>query len=193
MEELTINQYKFWTAVAVLGATILTSLLTLRLQRKQLGSFGSLLQQEHIRFIRPLDGEWDFELDYTKFHNDETPDKFKGTGRATFLWIPADQHYKIWIFLKINESGVSEEVVTSIGEATLKGDASGWSASKTIKVKYFARTGRKPYESKPFTTTDYTGVKVTPSKDGQRGQRIDAQFCTSQSAGKVVFLWRTAR
>ncbi len=186
-EAQKITELQLWIAIVGLIGTLIVSLINLIQQWRLKRNLDDIESKLQASLRRPLEGEWNYKIDYTKFHGNSI-DKFEANGKAIFIWKTNDHFYQTYIMMGVEKEGAPQEllvVVVAIGK--LKANESGWPSEKNMSIEYYRRLGKHPFEASTFTTTQYTNIRCSKSTDGKRAEKIEAWFDSGQSSGPVVF------
>jgi hypothetical protein len=138
---------------------------------------------------KPLEGVWEYKLEFTKYFGKEEP--YVSTGTAIIVWRPASNDHEVYIVYGIKPKWGVEEVVTGFISGTLRTNGDGWPEEPfEIPMRYIHRTGKVGFERVIRETFSF--VKGTIQRDATRRQAVQITMLyddNETTVGKVT-LWR---
>ena len=187
-----MSDIEFWTAIALLVVTVVLTAYNvyqqyvhaqrLRLMEVVVRDTQSL--RDSLR--KPLEGVWDYKLEYDKFHDGEG--SWEATGRCILTWRASKSSYDLFFGAEVvEENRPNRPIVTVLVEGRLGTEASGWPEElATIDCKYLSRMGSEGCEQPSKPNFQYTELRVQRAPGGDRAGLMSARFETPKSAGSLV-------
>jgi hypothetical protein len=137
---------------------------------------------------KPLEGVWDFKLEFSKFFGQEAP--YISTGKAIIVWRAASNDYVVYVGYGIKQQWGTEEIVTGFASGTLRANGDGWPVEPfEIPMRYDYRTGKVGFErtiGETFSLMDGTSKRDETNK---QAVRLTMKFENESTVGKVI-MWR---
>lgn len=167
-------------------------------QKKEISKFSQAFQNLNalkIALKKPLEGIWDFNVNYTKFHNEESetsklPRKYY-KGKAIFLWeeVGDSTGYRIFFGGGIYIEGDDKvPIISSFMEAELSTDPSGIPESgfKIIGEIISRTSSDENYKSSTvYGKAAYTDGVMESSHN--RITEIKMNFQTTKTTAEIIF------
>ena len=138
-DDIRINRYKFWTAIAVLAAALIPTITTL-IQIKE------VLKSIRVLSEKPLEGEWDYESQYEKYYEEKDPHNLQGTGKAIIIWKNLEKRYEVNISYGITRARQEQPLLASFLHGDLEAGENGLPIQKDFKIERLKILNRVHYQ-----------------------------------------------
>ena len=135
---------------------------------------------------KPLEGVWDYEMEYTRLPDREGNWIAKGT--AIFIWTPSKLRYDVYLGASLSELGGSKaQLITWNLQSSLDGDQYGWPSDKfDIIWEYKGHTSSVPeWESPGSPIARFLGLTIS-EKTSQEATEIFGKYETPVTYGEFV-------
>ncbi len=134
----------------------------------------------------PLEGIWEFELNYNRFQGEDGIRS--GSGKAVIVWQRQAQQYEASFGASVSKTGDVQPVLSGFSRGYFAADETGWPAGEfsVDDVRYITRVHRDGVQPSaqvfryPFCMLE---------KKGNRGDVIACQFSTEKTQASVRYKW----
>lgn len=119
-----IKKVQLYTALVVFLGTVATTAATwwtVDKSEKQSNQQIEQIIKDAVgpRKEKPLEGIWNYNSEYQKWHKEKNPEELKGKGKAIIIWKDKEKRYDVFISYKITR--ISDKIEKSLLALSLKG------------------------------------------------------------------------